>query len=139
MEARAPRIVLCRVTAYRNHEPRSVDLETDALGDLLVRVQKLRRRSALPVLVGGAVAAWLGTTLHCLGYWSVLGELPDGGYYVGAPTILLGAAISGAPVVVPGVLIYVLLRARMRHAWKEDHRRRGVDDAWLEENSRRFG
>jgi hypothetical protein len=126
------------VTTYRKHEPRADDLETDALHDLLVRTKHFRRRAALPVLVGGAVAAWIGMTLHCLGYWSVFGALSDGSYFVGAPSILLAGVLGAAPIVAPGVAIYLFLRARLRRAWREEHRRRGVDAAWLEENGARF-
>lgn len=128
--------------AYRKgetREPSESDRETSALHDLLARMRRLRARIALPVLVAALVAVSIGTTAHALGYWSVLGTLPDGSYFVGTATFLIAAVLSSAPLLVPGVVIYLVARARLRRAWQEEHRRNGVSDEWLAENVRRFG
>jgi hypothetical protein len=130
------------MTAYRTsdkREPSESDRETDALRDLLVRMKRLRTRVALPTLLGALVAISIGTTEHALGYGSVLGTLSDGTYYVGTATFLIAALASSAPLLVPGVLVYLLARARLRRAWQDEHLAKGVSRVWLAENVRRFG
>ena len=129
------------MAAYRTreeHEPSESDRETSALHDLLARMKRLRRRSALPTLVASLVAVSIGTWAHAFGYWSVLGTLSDGTYFVGTATFLIAAIVSSAPVLGPGVVIYLLARARLRRAWQEEHRKNGVSNEWLAENVRRF-
>ena len=130
------------MAAYRTsdeRQPSESDRETEALRDLLVRMKRLRTRVALPVLFGALVAVSIGTTEHALGYWSVLGTLSDGTYYVGTATFLIAAVASSAPLLVPGVAVYLFARARVRRTWQDEHRAKGVSSAWLSENVRRFG
>jgi hypothetical protein len=129
------------MAAYRTREeqaPSESDRETFALLDLLARMKRVRARVALPTSIASLVAVSAGTTAHALGYWSVLGTLSDGTYFVGAATFLIAAVICSAPVLVPGVAVYLLARARLRRAWHEEHRKNGVSSEWLEENVRRF-
>lgn len=130
------------MTAYRTREkrePSETDRETAALLDLLARMKRLRSRVALPTLVAALVAVSLGTTAHAIGWWSVLGTLPDGTYFVGTATFAVAAVISALPAAVPGALVYLVARARLRRAWSDDHRDNGVSNAWLAENVGRFG
>jgi hypothetical protein len=130
------------MAAYRTrekHEPSESDRETSALHDLVARMKRLRARLALPLLVTSLVTVSIGTTAHALGYWSVLGTLPDGSYFVGTATFLIAAVLCSAPVLGPGVVVYLLARARLRRAWQEEHRRNGVSAEWLAENVSRFG
>jgi hypothetical protein len=130
------------MAAYRTrekHEPSESDRETSALHDLLLRMKKLRARIALPTLVASLVAISIGTWAHATGYWSVLGTLPDGTYFVGTPTFLIAAILCCAPALGPGIIVYVIARARLRRAWQHQHRENGVSAAWLAENVRRFG
>jgi hypothetical protein len=130
------------MAAYRTRdkqEPSESDRETSALHDLLARMKRLRRRTALPTLVASLVAVSIGTWAHALGYWSVLGTLSDGSYFVGTATFLIAAIVSSAPVLGPGIAIYLFARARLRRAWQEEHRQNGVSNEWLAKNVRRFG
>ena len=130
------------MTAYRKPEerkPSETDLETDALHDLLRRTKHFRRRVALPILVGALVMSWVGMAAHALGYWSVIGTLSDGRYIVSTFTFLIAAVSCAAPILVPGVATYVVLRARLRAAWCDAHRKNGVSAEWLAANSRRLG
>jgi hypothetical protein len=130
------------MAAYRTrekHEPSESDRETTALHDLLTRMKRLRARIALPTLVASLVAVSVGTTAHALGYWSVLGTLSDGSYFVGPATFFVAAVVSSAPLLGPGAVVYVLARARLRRAWQDEHRKNGVADEWLAENVRRLG
>jgi hypothetical protein len=130
------------MTAYRTrekHEPSESDRETEALRDLLARMKRLRRRVALPTLVASLVVASIGMSAHALGYWSVVGMLSNGTYLIGAVTFLIAAVICSAPVLGPGVAVYLLARMRLRRAWQEQHREKGVSKEWLAENVRRFG
>lgn len=130
------------MTAYRKHEerePSSTDLETAALHDLLRRMKRFRRRVALPILVVAMVSAWIGMAAHALGYWSVLGATSEGVYVVSAFTFVIAAVICAGPIIVPGVFVYLALRARLRSAWREEHRKNGVAAEWLAESSNRFG
>lgn len=127
--------------AYRSgekREPSETDRETAALHDLVARMKRLRARVALPTLIAALVAIAIGTTAHALGYWSVLGTLSDGRYFVGPATFLVAAILSGAPMLAPGAMVYVLARARLRRAWLAEHRAHGVSSEWLESNVRRF-
>jgi hypothetical protein len=135
-------------TAYRDRKeeaPRSTDVETASIHDLLARIKRVRRRVALPALIASAVLAWLGGTLHVMGHWSLFGRLPDGGYYVSTPTMILAAALAAAPVASLGAALYLVMRGRMRRAWLDEYRRMEVSDEWpdreewLERTSRRFG
>ncbi len=129
---------------YRKDAPRSTDLETAAIHDLLARMKRLRRRAALPTLIAAACLAWLGATAHALGYWPVFGRLQDGSYFVGTASLLIVASLCGLPVALPGAVLYVVLRGRLRTAWREEYRRMSVADEWtdrdewLERTSRRF-
>jgi len=130
------------MAAYRTREkqePSETDRETTALHDLLARMKRLRSRCALPTLVAALLPLSLGTTAHALGYWSVLGRLSDGSYFVSTATFAVAAVLSGAPVLVPGALVYVVARARLRRAWRDAHRANGVSSEWLAENTDRFG
>jgi hypothetical protein len=130
------------MAAYRTretHEPSESDRETSALHDLLARTRRLRTRIALPALVVSLVTISMGTTAHALGYWSVLGTLSDGSYFVGTATFLIAAILCSAPVLGPGVAVYLVARARQRRAWREEHRKNGVSDEWLAANVQRFG
>ena len=124
---------------YREHEPSATDLETAALHDMLRRMKRFRRRVALPTIVAAMVAAWLGMTAHALGYWSVLGATSSGVYAMSAFTFLIAAALCAAPIIVPGVAVYVVLRGSLRREWRDEHRGKGVTADWLAENSGRFG
>lgn len=135
-------------TAYRDRKdeaPRSTDVETASIHDLLGRIKRVRRRVALPALIASAILAWLGGTLHVTGHWSLFGRLPDGGYYVSTATMILAAALSAAPVASLGAALYLAMRARMREAWLDEYRRKAVSDEWpereewLRRTSRRFG
>jgi nitric oxide reductase large subunit len=135
-------------TAYRDRRdeaPRSTDVETASIHDLLARIKRVRRRVALPALIASAILAWLGGTLHVTGHWSLFGRLPDGGYYVSTATMILAAALSAAPVASLGAALYLAMRARMREAWLDEYRRKAVSDEWpereewLRRTSRRFG
>jgi len=100
------------MTAYRSREklePSESDRETDALRDLLARMKRLRTRVALPSR-----------------------------YYLGAATFLIAAVLCSAPVLAPGVMVYLVARAQLRRAWREEHRKKGVSKEWLAENIRRF-
>lgn len=130
------------MAAYRTrekHEPSESDRETAALHDLLLRMKRLRARIALPTLVASLVAVSIGTSAHATGYWSVLGTLSDGTYFVGTATFLIAAILCSAPVLGPGILVYIIARARLRRAWQHEHRESGVSAEWLAENVRRFG
>ena len=130
------------MTAYRTrekHEPSETDRETDALRDLVARMKRLRARIALPILVASLVLASIGMTAHALGYWSVIGALSNGTYYVSAATFAVAALLCTAPLLAPGVALYLLARLRLRRAWQAEHRDKGVSEAWLAENVRRFG
>ena len=129
------------MSAYRTRdepEPSESDRETSALHDLLARMRRLRTRVALPALVMSLVAMSTGTMAHALGYWSVLGRLPDGSYFVSTATFMIAAVLCSAPVLVPSVAVYLLARARLRHAWHREHRTNGVSSEWLADNVRRF-
>jgi hypothetical protein len=130
------------MAAYRTrekHEPSESDRETSALHDLLWRMKRLRARVALPTLVASLVAVSIATSAHATGYWSVLGTLSDGTYFVGTATFLIAAILRSAPVLGPGIVVYVMARARLRRAWQHQHRENGVSAEWLAENVRRFG
>jgi len=130
------------MAAYRTrekHEPSESDRETSALHDLLLRVKRLRTRIALPTLITSLVAVSIGTSAHATGYWSVLGTLTDGTYFVGTVTFWIAAILCSAPVLGPGTVVYVIARARLRRAWQHEHRENGVSSEWLAENVRRFG
>jgi hypothetical protein len=127
------------MTAYREQERRAIDLETAAAHDLLQRIKKHRRRFALPTLIAATVASWIGMAAHALGYWSVLGTTSSGYYLVSGFTLLIAGALCAAPILIPGIVLYVALRAQLRRAWREEHRENGVDDAWLAQNVGRFG
>ena len=122
-----------------SHEPSESDRETSALHDLLARMKQLRARIALPTLITSLVAIAIGTSAHATGYWSVLGRLDDGSYFVGTATFLIAAIICSAPVLGPGGLLYLVARARLRRAWQDEHRAKGVSSEWLAENAGRFG
>ena len=133
---------------YREHEataPRSTEVETASIHDLLARIRRVRRRVALPTLIASAILAWIGGTAHVTGYWSLLGRLSDGSYYVSTATMIVAAALSAAPVASLGVLLYLATRARMRQAWLDEYRHKEVSDdwpdreEWLQRTSRRFG
>jgi hypothetical protein len=128
--------------AYRSgekREPSESDRETSALHDLVARMKRLRKRIVLPTLIAALVAIAIGTTAHALGYWSVIGTLSDGRYLVGPATFFVAAVVCSAPMLAPGVVIYLVARARLRSAWHAEHRANGVSSEWLEENVRRFG
>ncbi len=133
------------MTAYRDDAPRSTDLETASIHDLLARTKRLRKRVALPAIAISMILAWLGATAHVMGRWSILGALPDGSYYVNGATMALAAVIAAAPAMAIGAPLYFALRAKMRAAWLEEYRKKPVCDAWpdrdewLERTSRRFG
>ena len=117
----------------------SDDLETAAIHDLVGRMKRFRRAVALPILITALLLAWAGMAAHALGYWSVLGTTASGLYVVSAFTFAIAGVLCAAPVIVPGFVIYVILRARVRSAWREEHKRNGVGDEWLVHTSRRFG
>ena len=125
--------------AYREENRRPVDLEIDALHDLLARIRRVRRRVALPVLSVALVALAIGVSAHVLGYWSVFGTDEDGRYWLGAFTIFTAGLLAALPIVVPGELLYVAMRARTRRTWQIAHARAGVGDEWLNANMNRYG
>ena len=122
-----------------DEQRRANDLETAAVHDLLRQTKQLRRRVALPTLIGATFFAWLGMTAHAVGYWSVIGVLSDGRYLVSAVTFAIAGTLCAAPILAPGVVVYVTLRASLRKSWREEHGRKGVDKDWLAQSSRRFG
>ena len=69
----------------------------------------------------------------------MVGADADGGYYVSAFTLVVAGVECAAPVVVPGLLLYLVLRARLRRAWREAHAAKGVSATFFAENLRRFG
>jgi hypothetical protein len=125
--------------AYREENRRPVDLEIDALHDLLARIRRVRRRVALPVMLLAAVAVSLGVAAHVLGYWSVFGTDEDGRYLLGAFTVFSAGLLAMLPILVPGTLLYAALRARTRRAWRIAHARAGVAEEWLDANVNRYG
>lgn len=127
------------MTPYRKQEPRESDLEIDAIVDQLARIKQLRKRVALPCIIAALIATWFGMAAHATGRWSVLGTTPDGTYFVNAVTLGIAAATCAAPIAVPGVAVYIVLRARLRRSWREDHAAKGVSASFLEESSGRFG
>lgn len=134
-------------TAYRDRKekPRSTDVETDSIHDLLLRTKALRRRVALPAMIVSGVLALAGAWAHVAGAWSIFGRLADGGYYVSTFSMILAAMICGTPTAAIGAAAYLVLRTRMRAAWLAHYRAVEVRDAWperdewLERTSRRFG
>jgi hypothetical protein len=131
-------------STYREHEPRSTDLETAGIHDIVARMKRLRRRVALPLLLAASLLAWLGMSAHAFGYWSVLGASSDGFYGVSGATLALAGVICAAPVMGIGLPLYIALRARLRSAWREEYRSKRTCDAWtdreewLEQTPRRF-
>ncbi len=123
---------------YREPAPDETDLEIDAIRDLLERIQRLRRRIALPSLVVVFVSMWMGTLAHCTGYWAPFGVSANHTYSVNVVTLVIVAAVSGAPFAAFGFAVYAFARDRLRRAWHADHRSKGLDDAWLDESARRF-
>jgi hypothetical protein len=133
------------MSAYREDAPRATDLETTSIHDLRNRITRLRKRVALPVMIASVALASAGATMHVTGHWSVLGALPDGSYYVNAFTMAVAAALVGGPVAALGALVYVMKRASLRHAWREQYRKEKVADEWpdreefLARTMKRFG
>jgi|GEM_PF-5951841 len=117
-------------SVYRDEAPRSIDLETTAIRDLLARTKQLRRRVALPTMAASLVAAWLGGAAHALGYWPLLGVSSSGTYLVSAFTLAIAAVLSAAPLLAPGVLAYFVARRRMRAKWSAEYRAQKTADAW---------
>jgi hypothetical protein len=124
---------------YREENRRPVDLELDALHDLLARIRRVRRRVALPVMSGALVAIVLGVAAHLGGLWSIFGTDEEGRYLVGVATIFVAGGLCALPVVVPGVLLYLAFRARTRRTWVTAHGRAGVSAEWLAANVNRYG
>ncbi len=127
------------MSGYREKEARLDDLETDAIIALSKRIKRLRSRVALPFAVASLSVCWLGMAAHATGYWAPLGRAPDGSYLVSGITLLIAGSVSAAPFVIPGFLVYVGLRARLRRSWREEQRAKGVASSYLEENVTRFG
>jgi hypothetical protein len=119
--------------------PSLLDLETDAIVDLGARIRRLRRRVLLPALAAYVVAGHLAVAAHVLGYFPLLGRLPDGSYLVSKLTIVAALLTPLVPVVGPAGLAYVALRARMRDAWARDHVARGLPREVVARNVARFG
>jgi len=133
------------MATHHDTAPRSTDLETAAIHDMVARMKRLRRRVALPVLIAATVLAWFGATAHAVGYWSLFGASSDGSYLVSGFTLTVAGFLCAAPVVAVGAPLYLALRARLRASWREEYRRKPVSDewperdGWLERTSRRFG
>ncbi len=136
--ARGLRARGARLSGYRKAELRGVDVETAALHDLLARIRRLRRRVALPAAVVAVALGLTGAVAHVTGYWAILGVLEDGTYAVHAVTILFAAGLAASPAAAVGVASYLLLRARLRRAWRDEHVRT-LDAAWIDSTARRFG
>ena len=129
------------VSAYRRPEEKPAnpsDLETDALLDLRLRIERLRKRVALPFASAAFLASVLGVTAHVLGYWSIAGVGADGRYYVSIVTILFATILCSGPIALVGTVGYVTARARARSSWSASHASRGVPAAWLAENASRL-
>ena len=118
--------------------PSTIELETEAIVDLVAQMRRLRRRAALPFLVGAAAAGNLGLVAHAAGYWSVLGTLLDGEYVVSKVTLMLAFLVPFAPILVLGVPVYGVMRAHTRRQWREEHRSRGLAEEWLTSTQERF-
>jgi zinc transporter ZupT len=121
------------MTPYRKlarEKPRATDVETAAIVELVLRMKRLRRRAALPVVLLSGGAAWLGGTAHALGYWTLLEARADGWYYVTAASLVVSAVLAALPIALPGAVLYLVLRGRLRKAWRDEARRQEVEGAW---------
>jgi len=127
-----------RMDPFRKAPPRTTDLETEALRDLLRRTRRLRRRTALPAMIVGLIAAFGGMAAHITGLWSVFGGSDHQGYYVTAFSLGAAALVCAAPLVLPAAVLYLVLRARVRGTWNAAHATHGVPAEFLAENVRRF-
>ena len=121
-----------------DRERSTLDLETDAIVDLVARMRHLRRRVALPFVVVAAAFSNLGAAAHATGYWAVLGVLPDNTYVVNKLTVILAFLLPILPVAIFGVPVYAALRSRTRRAWREEHGEHGLSAEWLSTTSARF-
>jgi len=127
------------VPAYREAHQPPVDLEAEALRDLLRRTRRLRKRVLFPVAVMALVVGHAGIVAHATGYWAMFGRMTDGSYGVSPVTILLAFALPALPFVLAGGALHRVLGGRMRRAWCDEHEKQGVPRDVLEGNAFRYG
>ncbi len=103
--------------AYRDSSASSDDATQAAVAELGRRLATLRQVVVLPGGLLALAAGIAGALAHVSGYWSVFSALPDGTYFVAAPTIVIAVLAPGSLVFGPVWLAYLGLRARARRAW----------------------
>lgn len=118
--------------------PSRFDIETQAIADLVTRMRQMRRRVVLPFLVTGIIIGNAGIAAHAMGYWSVIGTLPDNTYFINWLTVALAFFLSVSPLLATGIPMYLLQRARTRRLWSQEYLGRGVSDEWLSNTQNRF-
>jgi hypothetical protein len=128
------------VPAYRDAHQPPVDLEAEALRELLRRTRRLRKRVVFPALAAAIVVGHLGIAAHATGRWALLGSGADGSYYVSPLTILLAFALPALPFVLAAGALHRVLGDRLRRAWCDEYEKEhGLPRDVLEGNALRYG
>ena len=126
-------------TRDRSAEAVRADEETRALVELQRRSRRIRVW-VLPIVIAGLALGVVGAGANATGYWPIFEPDEDGYSYVSKLTILTGFLLPALPPLGVALALYVFLRARVRSRWCVEYGgKHGIDRAFLERNSKRYG
>jgi hypothetical protein len=128
------------VPIYREPHQPPVDMEAEALRELLRRTRRLRKRVIFPAAAAAVVIGHVGIAAHATGHWAMFGRLSDGSYYVSVLSIILAFALPALPFVLVGAVLHRVLGDRLRRAWCDEYEtQHGVPRDVLEGHVLRYG